>query len=288
MLLCYQVDERLEYDLSSWSSQCLVRGGDLVGRRAWPPDGHVIASRTIRYRAPGPGPRHADGGGPVVRSRAGAQCHRLLVHQLANRSDLLEELGVQATAAEAVEPARAPGDPVGCVPGDGERAIFPPYRDGYDGDDPDRDSSEEQGDGDHDTGHAGLQHFFPAEFIPRGLTPATAGGRGALAGPLLVGHGVPVCPRSELVDRYVRLSPTVPLSGVIRQILEILVHPSRPTARIEPMFPAIRAIPTFGIYRGVTTAGRGINPMTENIPSSWITGMIRIDGVIPSSGAGGG
>lgn len=54
------------------------------------------------------------------------------------------------------------------------------------------------------------------------------------------------------------------------------------------MFPAIRAIPTFGIYRGVTTAGRGINPMTENIPSSWMEGMIRMDGFIPFSEAFGG
>jgi hypothetical protein len=54
------------------------------------------------------------------------------------------------------------------------------------------------------------------------------------------------------------------------------------------MFPAIRAIPTFGIYRGVAPARRGINPPGQNIPSSWMEGMIRMDGFIPFSGAHGG
>ena len=41
------------------------------------------------------------------------------------------------------------------------------------------------------------------------------------------------------------------------------------------MYPAIRAIPTFGIYPGVTTLARGINQSTPNIPASWIAGMIQ-------------
>jgi hypothetical protein len=41
------------------------------------------------------------------------------------------------------------------------------------------------------------------------------------------------------------------------------------------MYPAIRAIPTFGIYPGVTTLTRGINPSMPNIPASWIAGMIQ-------------
>jgi hypothetical protein len=51
------------------------------------------------------------------------------------------------------------------------------------------------------------------------------------------------------------------------------------------MLPVIRAIPTSGIYHGATTAGRGINRQTENVPAGWIAGMIRMDGTIPSSGA---
>jgi hypothetical protein len=47
------------------------------------------------------------------------------------------------------------------------------------------------------------------------------------------------------------------------------------------MHPAIRAIPTFGIFRGVTTAIRGINHSAENIPVSPMAGMIQAGGIYP-------
>jgi len=54
-----------------------------------------------------------------------------------------------------------------------------------------------------------------------------------------------VCPRCKHVVRYIQSSPTVLLAGAIR---EILARPSSRTARIDPIHPAILAIPTFGIY----------------------------------------
>lgn len=50
------------------------------------------------------------------------------------------------------------------------------------------------------------------------------------------------------------------------------------------MYPAIGPIPTFGTYLGSTTAGRGINPQSENIPSSRAARMIRTGGIAPIIG----
>jgi hypothetical protein len=95
-----------------------------------------------------------------------------------------------------------------------------------------------------------------------------------------VGQGVPVCPRSEPVVRYVQLSLIVLLSGAI---WEILVHPSSWTARIDPMHPAIQAIPTFGTCQGVTTARLGINQSVPNIPLGRMARMIRIGWTIQAN-----
>lgn len=87
------------------------------------------------------------------------------------------------------------------------------------------------------------RYFRPAEFVPRdrSLPPGLAG---LLAGLMFVGHGVPVCPRYVPTVRSVPLSLAILLSGAIWQVL---VHPSRPTARMDQLHPAIQAIPTFGI-----------------------------------------
>lgn len=44
------------------------------------------------------------------------------------------------------------------------------------------------------------------------------------------------------------------------------------------MYPAIRAIPTFGTFLGVTTPGRGINRGRKNIPASQAVRIIPADG----------
>jgi hypothetical protein len=150
-------------------------------------------------------------------------------------------------------------------------------KDGH-GDYPDHDSADEKSDCcDDDTGHDGLLRFRPAEFPPPDPLPATRAPRGAPARPMLVGHGVPVCPRSELDVRYVQLSLTVLLFGAI---WEILVHPSSWTARIDPMHPAI---PTFGTCQGVTTARLGINQLMPNILLSRMARMIPIGRAIQAN-----
>lgn len=116
-----------------------------------------------------------------------------------------QELGVQAPAAHAVEPARAARLPVGRLAGQGIAPVFAAYS---------------------QCGDIGLA---------------------------LVEHSVPACPRyGSAAVRYVPLSPVILLSGAIWQVL---VQPSRGTARIEPMLPVIRAIPTSNHLLGVLPRG---------------------------------
>ena len=74
------------------------------------------------------------------------------------------------------------------------------------------------------------------------MTPVTTLA-GVLVGLTLMGHSVPVGPRNAPAVRYVPLSRAILPSGAIWQVL---VHPSKPTARMDPIHPAIQAIPTFG------------------------------------------
>ena len=82
-------------------------------------------------------------------------------------------------------------------------------------------------------------------------------------------HGCPVCPRYDVLSDMSSLSLTVLLCGAIRQIL---VHPSRPTARIYPLQPAIQAIPTFGIYGRCYHGRTGYKPAEPKYPSE-LNGM---------------
>ncbi len=90
---------------------------------------------------------------------------------------------------------------------------------------------------------------------------------------MLVGHDVPVCPRSVPVVRYIQLSLIVLLSGAIWQIL---VQPSSLTARIDPMHPVIRVIPTFGTYYGCYHGLAGYKPASAKY-SSQLDGADDLD-----------
>ena len=118
-------------------------------------------------------------------------------------------------------------------------------------------------------GHDGLQRFRPAESPPQGPACCDPASRGVLAGLVLAGHGFPVCPRSLRATRYIQLSLTVPPAGLIRQIL---VQPSSWTARIEPMCPAIQAIPTFGIFHKCYQPPAGYKPINAKYSA-------RLDGM---------
>ena len=202
--------------------------------------------------SPGAAPRAADPaagfarsgrtGRRRVRDQTARQCG--LVHQLTRDRRDREELGVQASASHAVEPARAAGHPAGRLADQGVATVFVTYSQRDDRDDSNHDPAEEQSDGHcDDTGHDKLPHFRPAESVPRGLLPATPAWLGVLAGLVFVGDGIAVCPQCVPAVRYVPLSLVILLSGAIWQVL---VHPSRPTARIDQLHPAIQAIPTFG------------------------------------------
>jgi len=87
-------------------------------------------------------------------------------------------------------------------------------------------------------------HFRSVEPF-RGVPPSATRPRETLSrGLMFAGHGIPVSPGPVRAVRYVLLSPTIPLC---RPIGQILVQPSSRAARIDPMHPAIQAIPTFGI-----------------------------------------
>ncbi len=96
-------------------------------------------------------------------------------------------------------------------------------------------------------------------FVPRGprlSRPRSQSARGASCSP---GHGIPGL---SVYDPYVRsgtppLSLTVPLC---RPIGQVLVQPSSRTARIDPMHPAIQAIPTFGTLSRCYQRSAGYNP----------------------------
>lgn len=113
--------------------------------------------------------------------------------------------------------------------------------------------------------------MLPAEFLPQALFLAIPARLDVAAGLMLVGHGVPVCPRFAPTVLYIQLSLTVPLAGAIWQVL---VQPSRGTARIEPMLPAIQVIPTSCHYQGVTTGRLGINQLRPNILTGGMAWMI--------------
>jgi hypothetical protein len=118
--------------------------------------------------------------------------------------------GIKRSVAQAAghstcpEPRRAPDLRQGVAP------VFAADRQRDNRDASGHNLAEEQGDGHchHNTGHDKLPHFRPAEFIPRDLLPALTR-LGVPAGLVLVGDGVPVCPRYIPAVRYVRLSLAV-------------------------------------------------------------------------------
>ena len=121
-----------------------------------------------------------------------------------------------------------------------------------------------------------------AGFPSAGPVSCDAATRGKPRQLILVGHGVPVCPRAEPIVRYVQPSLTVLLFrtallfGAIRQVQV------QPSARMDPMRPAILVIPTFGIYNEWTPwRGGKIQPANPNIPVSQMMGMAWIT---PASG----
>jgi hypothetical protein len=194
------------------------------------------------------GPRDLAGPGCAAaawapRSPMLAQLHYqgLLRGKLGHRP---EKFRVEVPAAYPVQPTRTPGEPVGRLTDQRVLAVFAAHCQGDHNDRAgDYSTEEESDDYDYETGHDGLQHFRSAKFLPRLLLPVAQASRGCLAGLAFVGHGVPVCPRSVPAVRYVQLRLTVQPSGFIWQVL---ARPSRWTARIDPMRPAIQAIPTFG------------------------------------------
>jgi hypothetical protein len=198
-----------------------------------------------------------------ARTPAARRCQRWLVDELSNRP---EEFRVQVPAAHASQPASASGQSAGRLACQRVAAVFTTNCHGDYRDDPDHDPAEEDSDRDcnYDTGHDGLQYFRPAEFLPQIPIPAIQVRRGSPADLMFVVHGVPVCPRPARAVRYVPLRLTVLLSGAIWQIL---VHPSSWTARIVPMHPVIRAIPTFGIFSGCYHGSTGHKPVNPKYSS---------------------
>jgi hypothetical protein len=112
------------------------------------------------------------------------------VHDLAGQP---EEFRVQVPAAQAVKPAGALGYPVRRITDQGVSPVFSAHRDGDHGDDADYDPTEEQSDchNDYDTGHDGLPHFRPAEFLPQVPFSVVPAWRGAPAALVLADCGVP-------------------------------------------------------------------------------------------------
>jgi hypothetical protein len=124
-----------------------------------------------------------------------------------------EEFRVQVTAADASQPASVPGQSVGSLASQRVATVFAADGDRYYRDHPHGHSAEKDRDcdGDYSTGHDGLPHFRPAEFLPQVPPPATVARRAALTGLVLVGHGVPICPRSVLTVWLAGFSPTIRL-----------------------------------------------------------------------------
>jgi hypothetical protein len=213
-----------------------------------PPGGRPAAHDQALIIEQGPGPRDLTGPCCVVAARAPRswmlaqlRYQRLLGDKLGHRP---EKFRVEVPAAYPVQPTRTPRQPVWRLTDQRVLTVFAAHRQGDHNDCAgDYSTEEESDDCDYETGHSGLQHFRPAKFLPRVLLPVAQASRGCLAGLAFVGHGVPVCPRSDPAVRYVQLSLTVQPSGFIWQVL---AQPSRWTARIDPMRPAIQAIPTFG------------------------------------------
>jgi len=127
----------------------------------------------------------------IIGKGAGQWVAVALVDELAHGPD---ELRVQVPAAHAVQPPGTAGQHVGCVAHQREPPVLAADRE--------RHYAQSQQDGqeesgcyyDYETGHDGLQHFRPASH-PRGPTRCDLVRR-VLAGLVLAGHDVPVCPRS--------------------------------------------------------------------------------------------
>jgi len=84
---------------------------------------------------------------------------------------------------------------------------------------------------------------------------------------MLVGHDIPVCPRSDLVILYAGLRPIALIILLLGLIQQVPSAPSIPAASLYPMKPAacavwvIGVIPTFGTYSGRTTTRPGSKPV---------------------------
>jgi hypothetical protein len=91
-------------------------------------------------------------------------------------------------------------------------------------------------------------------LVPRGAAtysdPAERFRRAGARGPRR-----PVCPRYIPAVRYVPLSLAI---LPCQAIWQVLAHPSRPTARMYPLRPAIQAIPTFGTCGRVLSRPDGV------------------------------
>src|SRR5580658_9375690 len=136
-----------------------------------------------------------------ARTQEARRCQRWLVDELSDRP---EEFRVQVPAAHASKPASASGQSAGRLACQRVAAVFTTDRHSDYRHYPDHDPAEEDGDRDYDydTGHDGLQHFRPAEFLPQIPDSCDPGPARFSRRPDARGPGCPRCPRSALAVRY--------------------------------------------------------------------------------------